>query len=145
MVGSYWVCHWKETFQVRVCDGIGGLEYLLFCAAYWSRQPRVFQRLSHSCPICHTCRRLDIPVVISNVASSAPFCQEIINIIILHHPPTPSHTPYPTPPPPTICICLSACGQNGVHSVSSTTLSGSFHIFTSYQAISEVVSRVKVI
>ena len=22
------------------CDGIGGLAYLLFCAAYWSRQPR---------------------------------------------------------------------------------------------------------
>ena len=26
-----------------------GLAYLLFCAAYWSRQPRVFRHLSHSC------------------------------------------------------------------------------------------------
>ena len=26
-----------------------GLAYLLFCAAYWSRQPRVFWHLSHSC------------------------------------------------------------------------------------------------
>ena len=49
MVGSYWVCHWKKTFWVGGCDGIGGLAYLLFCAAYWSRQPRVFQRLSRSC------------------------------------------------------------------------------------------------
>ena len=49
MVGSYWVCHWKKTFWVGGCDGIGGLAYLLFCAAYWSRQPRVFRRLSRSC------------------------------------------------------------------------------------------------
>ena len=47
--GSYWVCHWKKTFRVVGCDGIGGLAYLLFCAAYWSRQPRVFRRLSRSC------------------------------------------------------------------------------------------------
>ena len=49
MVGSYWVCHWKKTFWVGGCDGIGSLAYLLFCAAYWSRQPRVFRRLSRSC------------------------------------------------------------------------------------------------
>ena len=49
MVGSYWVCHWKKTFWVGGCDGIGGLAYLLFCAAYWSRQPRVFRPLSRSC------------------------------------------------------------------------------------------------
>ena len=49
MVGSYWVCHWKKTFWVGGCDGIGGLAYLLFCAAYWSRLPRVFRRLSRSC------------------------------------------------------------------------------------------------
>ena len=49
MVGSYWVCHWKKTFWVGGCDVIGGLAYLLFCAAYWSRQPRVFRRLSRSC------------------------------------------------------------------------------------------------
>ena len=49
MVGSYWVCHWKKTFWVGSCDGIGGLAYLLFCAAYWSRQPRVFRPLSRSC------------------------------------------------------------------------------------------------
>ena len=49
MVGSYWVCHWKKTFWVGGCDGIGGLAYLLFCAAYWSRQPRVFRHLSRSC------------------------------------------------------------------------------------------------
>ena len=29
-----------------------GLAYLLFCAAYWSRQPRVFQRISRSCWLC---------------------------------------------------------------------------------------------
>ena len=52
MVGSYWVCHWKKTFWVVGCDGIGGLAYLLFCAAYWSRQPRVFRRLSRSCWLC---------------------------------------------------------------------------------------------
>ena len=28
---------------------MGVLAYLLFCAAYWSRQPRVFRRLSRSC------------------------------------------------------------------------------------------------
>ena len=55
MVGSYWVCHWKKTFWVRGCDGIGGLAYLLFCAAYSSRQPRVFRRLSRSC-IKRSCR-----------------------------------------------------------------------------------------
>ena len=49
MVGSYWVCHLKKTFWVGGCDGIGGLAYLLFCAAYWSRQPRVFRRLIRSC------------------------------------------------------------------------------------------------
>ena len=49
MVGSYWVCHWKNTFWVGGCDGIGGLAYLLFCAAYWSRLPRVFWRWSRSC------------------------------------------------------------------------------------------------
>ena len=49
MVGSYWVCHWKKTFWDGGCDGIWGLAYLLFCAAYWSRQPRVFRRLSRSC------------------------------------------------------------------------------------------------
>ena len=49
MVGSYWVCHWKKTLWVGGCDGIRGLAYLLFCAAYWSRQPRVFWRLSRSC------------------------------------------------------------------------------------------------
>ena len=48
-MGSYWVCHWKKTFRVVGCDGIGGLAYLLFCGAYWSRQPRVFRRLSRSC------------------------------------------------------------------------------------------------
>ena len=48
-VGSYWVCHWKKTFWVGGCDdGIGGLAYLLFCAAYWCRQSRVFRRLSRS-------------------------------------------------------------------------------------------------
>ena len=32
------------------CDGIGGLAYSIFYfAAYWSRQPRVFQPLSRSC------------------------------------------------------------------------------------------------
>ena len=40
MMGSFWVCHWKKTFWVGGCDGIVGLAYLLFCAAYWSRQPR---------------------------------------------------------------------------------------------------------
>ena len=49
MVVSYWVCHWKKTFWVGGCDGIGGLAYSLFCAAYWTRQPRVFRRLSRSC------------------------------------------------------------------------------------------------
>ena len=49
MVESYWVCHWKKTFWVGGCDGIGGLAYLLFCAAYWFRQQRVFRRLSRSC------------------------------------------------------------------------------------------------
>ena len=34
--------------------GIGGLAYLLFCAAYWSRQPRVFRRLSRSCFLAAT-------------------------------------------------------------------------------------------
>ena len=53
MVGSYWVCHWKKTFWVGSCDGIGGLAYLLFCAAYWSRQPRVFRPLSRSCYTPH--------------------------------------------------------------------------------------------
>ena len=53
MVGSNWVCHWEKTFWVGGCDGIGGLAYLLFCAAYWSRQPRVFRRLSRSCIVCH--------------------------------------------------------------------------------------------
>ena len=52
MVGSYWVCHWKKSFWVGSCDGIGCLAYLLFCAAYWSRQPRVFRRLSRSCLNC---------------------------------------------------------------------------------------------
>ena len=61
------MCHWKKTFWVGGCDGIGGLAYLLFCSAYWSRQPRVFQRLSRSCLIlshffstcCHqTCKIL---------------------------------------------------------------------------------------
>ena len=49
MVGSYWVCHCEKTFWVGGCDGIESLAYLLFCAAYWSRQPRVFQWLSRSC------------------------------------------------------------------------------------------------
>ena len=49
MVGSYWVCHSKKAFWVGGYDGIVGLAYLLFCAAYWSRLPRVFWRLSHSC------------------------------------------------------------------------------------------------
>ena len=30
-----------------------GLAYLLFCAAYWSWQPRVFRRLSRSCRISY--------------------------------------------------------------------------------------------
>ena len=51
MVGSYWVCHWKKTFWVGGCDGIGGRAYLLCCAAYWSGQPRVFRRLSRSCSL----------------------------------------------------------------------------------------------
>ena len=55
MVGSYWMCHWKKTFWVGGCDGIGGLAYLLFCAAYWSRQPRVFRRLSRSCLLIFHC------------------------------------------------------------------------------------------
>ena len=50
--GSYWVCHWKKTFWVGGCDEIGCLAYLLFCAAYWSRQPRVFRPLSRSCLYC---------------------------------------------------------------------------------------------
>ena len=53
MVGSYWVCHWKKNFWFGGCDGIGGLAYLLFCAAYWSRQPRIFRSLSRSCFIGH--------------------------------------------------------------------------------------------
>ena len=50
---DHWVCHWKKTSWVVGCDGIGGLTYLLFCAAYWSRQPRVFRRLSCSCFIVY--------------------------------------------------------------------------------------------
>ena len=68
MVGSCWVCHWKKTFWVGGCDGIGGLAYLLFCAAYWSRQPRVFRRLSRSClsrPYC--IKRLHVRVTISSI------------------------------------------------------------------------------
>ena len=60
MVGSFWVCHWKKTFWVGGCDGIGGLAYLLFCAAYWSRQPRVFRRLSRSCLIMVCSRQTKI-------------------------------------------------------------------------------------
>ena len=37
------------------CDRIGGLAYLLFCAAYWSRQPRVFRRLTHWGRVTHIC------------------------------------------------------------------------------------------
>ena len=51
MVESCWVCHCKMTFCIGGCDGIRGLAYSLFCAAYryWSRQPRVFRCLSRSC------------------------------------------------------------------------------------------------
>ena len=39
----------RRPIWVGGCDGIGGLAYLLFCAAYWSRKPRVFRHLSRSC------------------------------------------------------------------------------------------------
>ena len=45
---SWWVSL-EEDFWVGGCDRIGGLAYLLFCAAYWSRQLRLFRRLSRSC------------------------------------------------------------------------------------------------
>ena len=62
-VESYWACHWKKTFWVGGCDGIGGLAYLLFYAAYWSRQSRVFRHLSRSCfYYCH--RNFDLLAVI---------------------------------------------------------------------------------
>ena len=61
MVGSYWVCHWKKTFWVGGCDGIGGLAYLLFCAAYWSRQPRVFRHLSRYCELITVMSLLEAP------------------------------------------------------------------------------------
>ena len=39
----------RRPFGLWVVMGLGGLAYLLFCAAYWSRQPRVFRPLSRSC------------------------------------------------------------------------------------------------
>ena len=48
----------KEDLLGWGCDGIVGLAYLLFCAAYWSRQPRVFRHLSRSCYTCCTTKLL---------------------------------------------------------------------------------------
>ena len=39
----------RRPFGLGVVMGLGGLAYLLFCAAYWSRLPRVFRHLSCSC------------------------------------------------------------------------------------------------
>ena len=72
MVESYSVCHWKKTFWVGGCDGIGGLAYLVFCAAYWSRQSRVFRHLSRSCYTSRTMKFLGVYLFHSTHPSVRP-------------------------------------------------------------------------
>ena len=46
----------------------GSSIYLLFIAAYWSRQPRVFQRLSRSCLECVACMLCLLPTLFTHYA-----------------------------------------------------------------------------
>ena len=56
--------HHAVALQRFRSDGIGGLAYLLFCAAYWSRQPRVFRHLSRSCYNANLLMILRVTVIV---------------------------------------------------------------------------------